>query len=206
MVRSLVITILRHGMTEENKQKQYIGWSDVRLCEEGREILRNYAYSPADLYVTSDLNRCIETVALLYDTSPTWLLPELREMNFGVWEKKTYEQLKDNPVYQQWLDNYEDYAPPNGESYAIFTERVDEAWEKIMRYCLGNNVEHVVIVTHGGVIRYLLEKYAPIEKPFWEWSITYGKGYTLHTTEERVRGEERCSSLQEVPFKESANG
>jgi alpha-ribazole phosphatase len=206
MVRSLAISLLRHGMTAENKQKQYVGWSDVPLCDEGVDMLQTSGYPEGDLYVTSDLKRCEETLSLLYNTSPTWILPELREMNFGTWEKKTYEQLKDDTDYQKWLNNYEQYSPPNGELYSTFTERVDQAWDKITNHCLGNNVEHVVIVTHGGVIRYLLQKYAPMEREFWEWPVQYGQGYTLHMTEAQIRRGERCISLQGVPFKESENG
>ncbi len=40
MDNSLVITCIRHGMTLENQQKKYIGWSDPPLSIEGKNELK----------------------------------------------------------------------------------------------------------------------------------------------------------------------
>ena len=36
MVHSVAITLLRHGLTEANERKEYLGWTDSPLSERGR--------------------------------------------------------------------------------------------------------------------------------------------------------------------------
>jgi alpha-ribazole phosphatase len=47
------IYLLRHGMTEGNKKGQYIGSTDIPLCEEGIQqlcdISKTYVYPAAEL-------------------------------------------------------------------------------------------------------------------------------------------------------------
>ena len=39
--------------------------------------------------------------------------------------------------------------------------------------------KRVAIVTHGGVIRYLLSKLVPEKRDFWEWKVPHGQGFEL---------------------------
>ena len=36
MVHTVAITLLRHGLTEANERKEYLGWTDSPLSEQGR--------------------------------------------------------------------------------------------------------------------------------------------------------------------------
>ncbi len=36
MVHTVAITLLRHGLTEANERKEYLGWSDSPLSEQGK--------------------------------------------------------------------------------------------------------------------------------------------------------------------------
>jgi alpha-ribazole phosphatase len=208
MARTMAVTLLRHGLTKENKEKKYVGWTDVPLSLKGKKMLNAHvSYPKADLFITSDLMRCTETLSILYRTESDYILnAAFREMHFGDWELKTYEQLKENARYIKWLSDHQLYSPPNGESYEEFTNRIIKGWHEAVQMMLENNKRRAVIMTHGGVIRLLLEKFAPEEKQFWDWQVSYGSGYTLITTEDRLRRGERCILLQEVPFKESGNG
>ena len=66
-------------------------------------------------------------------------------MDFGIFEMRSYEELKDTPEYQTWLagDN-EANIPPNGESGVQMRKRVLNA--------LADLKEDTCIITHGGVI------------------------------------------------------
>ena len=62
---------------------------------------------------------------------------------------------------------------PDGESYPIFSERVGSGWKQLFSKAFQN----MAIITHGGVIRELLVRYAPEEKLFWDWNIPHAGGY-----------------------------
>jgi alpha-ribazole phosphatase len=211
MVYDMAITLLRHGLTNENEQKQYIGWLDVPLSKSGVKQLKELAalsYPKADLFVTSDLKRCQQTYQLLFPESvaPPFVMEEWREIHFGNWEGKTYDELKDLPEYRQWLEQPFQYVPPNGESFLQFQTRVEKALEKVIEMFPAFRVRHITVVTHGGPIRYILERYAPVQQSFWNWHVPFGCGFTLYSTLERWRERKRCISLSVAPFKENENG
>ncbi|WP_246589530.1 histidine phosphatase family protein [Desertibacillus haloalkaliphilus] len=198
----VAITLLRHGLTKANEEKRYLGWSDVGLSEKGRKQLQTYAtsdYPTGDLYLSSDLLRCVQTLEVLYPHRPYDVEKNLRECHFGNWELKTYHELKHQQEYRNWLTNPSDHAPINGEGMQQFNQRVTIAWQKVISYFEAEHIRHLIIVTHGGVIRALLSDYAPVKKEFWEWEIGHGKGYTLIGDRQQVRGNQRCTLLQEVP-------
>ena len=40
-------------------------------------------------------------------------------------------------------------------------------------------LEQPVIITHGGPIRFLLTKFANVEKSFWDWEVPHGCMLTI---------------------------
>ncbi|MED4906065.1 histidine phosphatase family protein [Parageobacillus thermoglucosidasius] len=211
MADSLAITLIRHGMTPENQARRYIGHTDVPLAEQEKTRLLQAdlpLFKPVDLLVSSDLLRCKQTRELLFRNygGGKYEMVQWREMHFGDWEGKTFLELKEIKEYRQWLSSPLAVAPPNGESYQAFCQRVEEALEQTVLLAEQANAEHVAVVTHGGPIRCILERYAPQERPFWEWTVPFGGGFTLQSTLERWKEKKRCISLSEVLFKESENG
>lgn len=205
----IFITLLRHGMTKENEQKKYLGWKNVSLSERGIQELQRltcYCYPHPDLLLTSDLKRCIETARCLYPRISYHLSPFFREYHFGDWEDKTYDELKNDPLYQQWLNNPKKVAPPNGESFQQFRKRVFCGWQWLLEHFSEKQLKHIVLVTHGGVIKLLLEHFSCVKLSFWEWPAPYGCGYTLVGHRHKMRRGKRCTSLQAVPLMENCNG
>lgn len=211
MADGLAITLIRHGMTQENKEKRYIGHTDVPLAEEEKTRLLQAdlpLFKPVDLLVSSDLLRCKETRELLFQNydGDKYEMAQWREIHFGDWEGKTFFELKEIKEYRQWLSSPLTAAPPNGESYKAFCRRMEEAIEQTILLAEHANAKHVAVITHGGPIRYVLERYAPQERPFWEWDVPFGGGFTLQSTLERWKEKKRCISLSEVLFKENESG
>nr|WP_249745371.1 histidine phosphatase family protein [Mesobacillus boroniphilus] len=190
-------------MTEENKRKAYLGWTDSPLVAE--QVFAEVPDSFEQIF-TSDLGRCRETAYNLFPKRSPEIVHELREMNFGDWEVKTYEQLKNQDLYNNWLSEPFKVSPPNGESFDEFSHRVENAWKKITLNMIEGRIKTAAVVTHGGVIRYLLTMYAPEVRGFWEWSTPYGRGYQLIWSREGLRRGERCISLQEVPLMANQTG
>jgi alpha-ribazole phosphatase len=197
----VVMALFRHGVTEENKRKAYLGWNDSPLCPESKTILTSKTYQQ---YYSSDLQRCVRTAEKLFPSTNFHLIKELREMNFGKWEGKTYEDLKGNNLYREWLGDPFSHSPPQGESFHEFSTRIDSGWSKITKEVLKSNLQSCAVITHGGVIRYLLSRFAPDQKEFWAWQATHDQGYELIFDTESLRRGRRCTLLLEVPL--TANG
>ncbi|MCQ6276943.1 histidine phosphatase family protein [Bacillus sp. V3B] len=206
---AVVVALFRHGITEENKRKAYIGWTDAPICEDARLVLANQTskLSPYERVVTSDLKRCLQTAEVLFPDQDPQAWPEFREMNFGRWEGKMYEELAGDPYYEEWIKNHFASEPPEGEGYSTFAERIEKGWQKVFLMMLEGDLGRTAIVTHGGVIRYLLSKLGHEERGFWEWQVPHGNGFELvWSTEEAFRRGERCTLLRVVPLTENQVG
>ena len=122
---TVAVALFRHGLTEANKSHAYLGWTDSPLCQEHREKLAAAPQYYCRIFA-SDLGRCMKTAAILFPDHSIESCPEWREMHFGEWEGRTYQELKDNPAYQKWLENPFSGVVPGGESFSAFTARVAE--------------------------------------------------------------------------------
>lgn len=199
----VVVALFRHGVTEENKRQAYLGWNDSPLCAESKVLSITKSYQR---YFSSDLQRCIRTAERLFPSTSPYLVKELREMNFGKWEGRTYNDLKENDLYRQWLEDPITHCPPDGETFQEFTQRVDRGWSTFIEQVLTSTQQSCAVITHGGVIRYLLTKFAPHQKEFWSWQVNYDLGYELVFERESLRRGERCILLLEVPLTEKGDG
>lgn len=200
---TVVVALYRHGLTEANKNRAYLGWSDSPLC--AVESIKPVC-APIDLLFSSDLGRCMTTNERLFPKVKPILLKELREMNFGAWEGKTYHQLKEDNRYQNWLNEWQTAKPPEGESFPEFVDRVDRAWNQIQEHTLANSHRRVAIVTHGGVIRHLLDTFVRSEKSFWDWEVRYAEGIELVFSLEGFRRKDSCILLQVAHLTEKRSG
>ncbi|WP_261128903.1 histidine phosphatase family protein [Bacillus sp. Marseille-Q3570] len=202
---NLVIALFRHGITEENKRKAYLGWSDSPLSKEESASIRPIKQF-YDLHFSSDLARCIHTSRLLFPNKNAICLSEIREMNFGKWEKKTYGQLENRRDYRRWLMDPFSNSPPDGELFSTFQCRVQSGWNKIVNRMFDAGCSRSAVVTHGGVIRLLLSEFAPVQKSFWQWAVPHEIGFELIFEKEALRRGERCILLQEVPITGKVHG
>jgi alpha-ribazole phosphatase len=68
-----------------------------------------------DAIFSSDLRRCRQTVRWLFPGKSYCVEKRLREMHFGLFEGKTYEELKDNPLYIRWINSLSRLTLPERE-------------------------------------------------------------------------------------------
>ncbi|KPL59970.1 hypothetical protein AM506_07780 [Rossellomorea vietnamensis] len=205
----MAIAFIRHGLTDENEGGKYIGWSNPGLSPRGIEILiRNkQSFEPYEGCFSSDLIRCLETSHFLFSDASIISSPLLRELHFGKWEGLTYEDLKENEEYQYWLTD-PSISPPGGEGMNQFIKRVEVAWEQIKAHVESFNGNRYSVITHGGVIRYLLTSLSPMSEhqSFWEWKVAHGAGYELAWKTEEDWRDQNCTSLRAVPLMGRGNG
>ena len=190
---NVIVHLIRHEKTDANLKRKYIGWTDESIIT--KESHFNLPVK-ANVIHGSDLKRCKET-AQLYFPDATYLAYEhLRELNFGDFEMKTYEELQAISVYREWIDNPTTVTPPNGEPYQEFVKRVLSCLQKTIT----ENKEYTFIV-HGGVIRVLLAIFAPFEEAFQEITASHRTIYTLQWPNFICMKEgERCKLLSVEPI------
>lgn len=188
MAYPFTVIFIRHFPTQGNQQKKYIGWTDEPILE---GIKTKELYAERGQIVGSDLLRCQQTAGLLFENISYTQVENLRECSFGDWEYKTYEELKENPIYQAWIDNPRSVAPPNGESLDDMEDRVISVF-----YQLVEEINNPIFITHGGPIRYLLSKFIDNDKTFWEWDVPHGSKYTLRWADKKdVLEGKQCTSF-----------
>ncbi|MEH7332153.1 histidine phosphatase family protein [Neobacillus drentensis] len=171
------IIIVRHGETNENAERRYLGHFDAALNQQGRmqlknlsEILRMTETQPISAIYSSDLIRAVESAQLIGNEFQLWPIPTfaLRELHFGEFDCKTYEEIrqKDPERLEKWIRNPYLVAPPNGETLQQLGKRIDDWLETILT--TEKPAGTIVIVSHGGPIRWFQSKWVKGDSnEFW---------------------------------------
>ncbi|MDX1714763.1 MAG: histidine phosphatase family protein, partial [Halomonas venusta] len=131
--------------------------------------------------------------------------PRLRELDFGDYEGKVYDELKDLPHYRAWIDSVGELQIPGGESSGQLRERLNAWLEEVARHAREHHYQKVLVVTHGGVIRELRRRFETIG--FWEGIVHQAQGRRWQLTylkREDGKGEWQCSCSSAVPAQVSA--
>jgi broad specificity phosphatase PhoE len=159
-VNTKSILIVRHGATIATKAGVYCGSSDSPLSSEGvnqaLDLAGVVALFAPESCCCSPLLRCTETASLLLGSRDVEISPwsELRELDFGEWEGKTYSDIaaSDPEGSARMMRLDPEFSPPGGEPVEKFLDRIGEAARRIGD-CPFNRL---LVVTQGGVARRLM--------------------------------------------------
>jgi broad specificity phosphatase PhoE len=156
------LLLIRHGQSTWNAAGRWQGQADPPLSEFGAAQAAEAADQMNELGLTgvvcSDLNRAKTTAEIMADAlslSPPAMVPELREYDVGDWCGLTRPEIEARwpGVLAEWSSGRL-ASPPNGEPRDAFVARVRGAVERLLA-ARDNLGDHVLVVTHGGVIRAL---------------------------------------------------
>jgi broad specificity phosphatase PhoE len=153
--------LLRHAMTEWNRERRIQGQTDTALSPPGErqaaqwgQVLKAYRWNRI---LVSDARRALETAAIINESLevPMECNPWLREQDWGDWTGKTISQLKrEAPLL---LAAQEEagwkFCPPGGE------DRLTVRGRSLMAIAGASEKwggERILVVTHEGVIKCLL--------------------------------------------------
>lgn len=167
--------LIRHGKTEATRDHLYCGATDISLSGEGEEALKGLSYNIDNVrFITSGMKRTNETLQILFGNVHYTENPAFREINFGKFEMHSYEELKYDPEYQAWITgDFESNPIPEGESGIQVKGRVMAALPELLK-------EDTVLISHGGVIAYIMEALFPDEeKNRYQWQPKPGYGYVI---------------------------
>lgn len=186
------LLIIRHSITQGNLEGRYIGGvTDQPLCSDGIALASQSAgHSLLDnvekLY-RSPMLRCRQTAEILFPSLKSVPVEGLREMNFGIFEGKTFTELQPLDSFQSWLSSECTGKIESGESMGSFSTRCAAAFEAIMRSMLIHGYKKTALVVHGGVIMALMSVYALPKRSYHEWLSKNCSGYLVHTDEQMFK-------------------
>lgn len=188
------IIFIRHLKTPGNEKRQYIGRTDEDLSEQAVEVFRQrQEKSISDLYplvqyiISSPLKRCIQTAGLIYPGQEISVEPMLRECDFGEYEQKTYEDLKNEPEYIRWMESGGMTAFPGGEEQTSFRRRCVDGVKRWIARLLEDGADSAAFVVHGGTIMAVLSELAEDKHEFYHWQVENGGGYVAEVSEAEWR-------------------
>ena len=199
MIMELVL--LRHGQTQGNAAKRYVGAIDEPLSEAGRAEARAAGACPevACVYVSCK-KRARETAAIMFPNAEQVIVEGIEEMDFGEFGGRSADDMKDDEAYRTWVDGGCEGRCPGGESRAEFCDRVCEALVGLCRDAADRGERRVIVVAHGGTQMAFLSRYASEQRPYYEWLAGNCGGYRAdvvmqeHGTGLRLDGVERLDA------------
>jgi len=149
----VILLLVRHGVTQYNTDRIFMGHDPVPLSPAGRRQVERLAERlcgmPPTRMVSSDILRTRESAEILsarlglpFETSA-----ELREVDVGLAKGLTYRDAAEH-----WPDVFDPSGEerfPGGESFAEVADRATA----YLRSAVLEDPGRVLVVTHGGVVR-----------------------------------------------------
>ncbi len=164
--------IVHHGDTEYTIEERLQGWIDIPLNDAGKEqmaaLAKDLSSHKIDVIYSSSLIRAVESAEILGKelNCPVTIEPALRGESHGNLEGlKKNEYEKDSHFIQyKSLPSEEQIFFSVGEGGQSKADVARRAIPLIKEICKKHPGENVVIVTHGGVLKFinfLLGNYTP---------------------------------------------
>ena len=154
------VILVRHGLTEANKNGITNGRLDEPLAEEGetqaQELAERLKDKPIDVIYSSPLKRATLTALPIAERLGKTINIDHRliEVSFGKLEGRPNEEVKATigNEMRDLFNKYEyDLTPYGGESSTQVEERVKSFYADLQK----QPYQMVLIVTHGGIVRWL---------------------------------------------------
>ena len=159
------VVLLRHGDTRLSPERRFsgVGSSGLGLSAAGRDqaqraagsaLLKEGAFAEV---LTSPLTRCQETARIVADALGVSVVvePDLREMDFGVWEGMTFDEVQDRypEDLQRWTQSATASPTGSSETFAAVVDRMGTVAGRLATRYAGASV---VAVTHITPIKALV--------------------------------------------------
>lgn len=164
--KKIIVDLLRHGEPEGGEVLRgrvdhplsKLGWAQMQKATALSTEFVQSSITPAWTHIiSSPLQRCHKFAEKLSIETGLDLkvMEQWQEIDYGDWDGMPLTQWRERaaPQFKLFRDDMSKLAPPNGEDFLSFRDRVLTAWGEIAEL---PNDSHVLIVTHGGVLRIVL--------------------------------------------------
>lgn len=205
------IYLVRHGETESNKERRYLGWTESPLSPLGLRQAEGVGHYLASLGIDelycSDLNRALHTARVIgagCGLKPV-ITPLLREIHFGQWEGMTFDEIESRwgDEISLWLDDPFHKSAPGGESLKDVCGRMSEFLTTVSEATPDG--KKIVAVSHGGSIRALLFNILNLTRTaFWDIKVDNASVTLVRRVEESFNVDyyNRTLHLDQINIKE----
>ena len=174
--------MLRHGTTAANAKRLYLGRTDEPLSAEGAAAAHEIGPSLTVRKVfVSSLRRTQETAKILFPNAEQIVLHELREMDFGVFEGRSADDMEHDEAYRTWVDTGCTGKCPEGESMAEYAGRVCACIAEVVEQEENSGAQETVFVAHGGTLMSAFERFARPRVAYYDTIVKNLQGYTCVT-------------------------
>lgn len=164
--KTIIVDFIRHGEPEGGDILRgrvdpvltQLGWSQMRKAAALSENHEPSANTPEwTEIISSPLRRCrhfaertAEQASLATSIEDHW-----QEIDYGDWDGMLVSEWREIAAeqFKAFREDLTALAPPNGEDFLSFKQRVMGAWQGLAAKPDGS---HLLIVTHGGVLRVVL--------------------------------------------------
>ena len=164
------LLLWRHGRTEWNAVGRGQGQLDVPLDDTGRKqallVAPYLAALRPDAIISSDSSRAADTAAAVADIIGLSVRtdPRLREMHLGIMQGLTREEARVRFPAESAAYEGGDPGPSGREPYEAIAARAVPA-------VLESQVETLLVVSHGGTIRAVLNSLLDVRRERWRHAL-----------------------------------
>jgi alpha-ribazole phosphatase len=178
------IYLIRHTTVEVDNKEICYGFSDVVLNKSyvsEAEVIIDLLPSDIDCFACSSSTRAIKLANYFKyyyfkdEIVPLLIDDRLKEMNFGDWEMKAWNDI-DKTDLNKWMENFVEEVVPGGESFEQVYARIRTFLFYLKVHPLLKGKEKMALVAHSGSIRALLchLNKIPLDKAFTDLQVPYG--------------------------------
>ena len=168
----LRLYLIRHGEVEGAAPGKLLGRTDAPLSARGldqsRELAKTLSTAQLSAIYSSDLQRATLTAEIIAQRHKLQVQPYSiwREIDMGEWEGRTIAALYDESpqLIRQLFADPASFKYPGGESFAVFTARVQRAMDELL---ITHKDGEVALVTHGGVCRAIIGTVLDMPERTW---------------------------------------
>jgi broad specificity phosphatase PhoE len=183
-----LLTLVRHGETDWNRDRRIQGSTDIPLNDTGRAQARTAAGTlSGEIIVSSDLSRARETaqiIAAQLGLPEPRAYRELRERSYG-----EAEGVEAAEFIRRWGE-WHSAEIPGAEPWPHLRSRALRALARVVRDARRTTAPaaaSVIVVTHGALIRELLRHATGGELPPNGVRLPNGSAYTVLYERERLQ-------------------
>ena len=181
----MTIEFIRHGQTAANAENRYVGSMDSPVSELGLRLAAQGHIQPeVELVYVTPLMRTQQTAQVLFPNARQVIVPGFREMNFGVFEGRTADELQLDPAFQVWSADGGLKPMEGGEGRLDFSYRVRDALVEHIAALKQRGETHSRLVCHGGVIMALMMHHATPERHWEDWWVENLTGHRVQVNPE----------------------